>query len=193
MVSIVMTVYDEPLEMVARQVGKVKSLYPTSDVVLFYDGVPSLPIDGVIHVNPEMHLKTNADAGKWMHLWLSAFLENSSYPYMLKIDPDTKLFGPIQQLPTESAVFGSISRFNVGTVRYFRIHGGGVGYSRSMVETLVERKWFLASEFVNNRRFLDQEDLMLAHVIEREGLRCIDHMEFACGRPVTELTAIAHR
>ena len=193
MISIVMTIYDEPLEMVARQVDTVKSLYPTSDVVLFYDGVPSLPIDGVIHVNPGAHLKTNTDAGRWMHLWLSAFLENSSHPYMLKIDPDTKLFGPIQQLPTESAVFGSISRFNVGAVRYFRIHGGGVGYSRSMVKTLVDQRWFLSSEFANNRRFLDQEDLMLAYVVEREGLRCIDHVEFACGRPVTGLTAIAHR
>lgn len=193
MITIVMTVYDEPLEMVARQVGRIRSLYPASTVVLFYDGVPTLPIDNVIHVNHGQHLKTRFDAGKWMHLWLSSFLENSSDPYMLKIDPDTELIQPITNLPTEASVFGSVRIFYVGWNRYFRIHGGGCGYSRSMVERLVTNKWFLSPEFVNNLRFLDQEDVMLAYVIEREHLNCIDHAEFSCGRPITPTTAVAHR
>lgn len=193
MITIIMTVYDEPLEMVARQVDKIRILYPNSTVVLFYDGVPTMPISNVIHVNHGQHLKTRFDAGKWMHLWLSAFLENSDDPYMLKIDPDTNLIRPIVNLPDESSVFGSIRIFHVGRTRYFRIHGGGCGYSRSMVEKIVSNKWFLSSEFVNNLRFLDQEDVMLAHVIEREKLHWIDHPEFSCGRPITNITAVAHR
>jgi hypothetical protein len=188
-----MTVYDEPLEMVARQVDKIRILYPNSTVVLFYDGVSTHPIPNVIHVNHGQHLKTRYDAGKWMHLWLSAFLENSSDPYMLKIDPDTELIQPIANLPVGEAVFGSVRIFYVGRTRYFRIHGGGCGYSRSMVEKLVTNRWFLSTEFINNLRFLDQEDVMLAHVIERERLNCIDHIEFSCGRPITPKTAVAHR
>lgn len=193
MITIVMTVYDEPLEMVTRQVEQIRLLYPNATTVLFYDGVPSLPIPDVIHVNHGRHLKTRYDAGKWMHLWLSSFLENSGDPYMLKIDPDTELLRPIANLPSESSVFGTTRRFSIGRNRYFRIHGGGCGYSRSMVERLVTNKWFESSEFVNNLRFLDQEDVMLAHVIEREHLTCIDHPEFACGRPTTNITAVAHR
>jgi hypothetical protein len=188
-----MTVYDESLEMVTRQVDRIRELYPNSTVILFYDGVPSMPIPNVIHVNHGRHLKTKTDAGKWMHLWLSSFLENSSDPYMLKIDPDTQLLRPISNLPTESSVFGSIRIFHVGRTRYFRIHGGGVGYSRSMVERIVSNKWFESPEFISNFRFLDQEDVMLAHVIEREKLHWIDHSEFSCGRPITDITAVAHR
>lgn len=187
-----MTVYDEPFEMVAHQVDCIRTLYPNSTIILFYDGVPTMPISDVIHVNPGRHLKTKFDAGNWMHLWLSAFLENSSDPYMLKIDPDTKLLRPIANLPDDPSVFGTARIFYVGTHRYFRIHGGGVGYSRSMVERIVANKWFESIEFVNNRRFLDQEDVMLAHVIDREKLKWVDHPEFSCGRPITDITAVAH-
>jgi len=193
MITFVMTVYDEPLEMVARQVERIRLLYPNATTVLFYDGVPSLPISDVIHVNHGKHLKTRYDAGKWMHLWLSAFLENSDNSYMLKIDPDTELLRPIVNLPTASTVFGSYRIFHVGKTRYFRIHGGGCGYSRSMVERIVTNRWFTSDTFVNNLQFLDQEDVMLAHVIERERLAWFDHSEFSCGRPITPTTAVAHR
>lgn len=193
MITIVMTVYDEPLKMVAGQVDRIRTLYPNSTIVLFYDGIPTMPISDVIHVNHGQHLKTRYDAGKWMHLWLSAFLENSDDPYMLKIDPDTELIRPISILPTTPSVFGSYRIFHIGKTRYFRIHGGGCGYSRQMVERIVVNKWFLSDTFVNNLRFLDQEDVMLANVIERERLNWIDHPEFACGRPKTNITAVAHR
>lgn len=192
--TIILTVYNESLNEVVGQVSNVKELYPQSTIVLCYDGVAEHPIDGVVHVRFSERLKTRSSTGVWMHKWLSAFLDNSDSDYMLKLDPDTILVKPIKNWPVGEVVFGTV-RIIRWSPKYeiLRIHGGGCGYSRSMVKRIVDNEWLLSPEFVNNPRFQDQEDVMLAHLIKTYSLNYYDHPEFSCGCPISDITSVAHQ
>lgn len=193
MLAIILTVYFEPIELVKKQVDKIHELYPTSDVILFYDGVIEMPIKNVTHVVSPCHLKTSASAGLWANEWMRAYLSHSKKPYMLKIDPDTTLIKPLSYYPVGDVVFGSTRTIKIGRDVIFRIHGGGCGYSRSLVNRMVAEKMWESPEFINNVRFLDQEDVMLAYLIQRYSIHCVDHGEFSCGRKITTNTSVAHK
>ena len=193
-VAIILTVYDEPFEMVRDQVQKIMEFYPNSMIILCYDGVPDYPLDGVVHHRFTTQLKTRETAGIWMDSWLRAFLAYSDADYMLKLDPDTAVLKRIEHWPEGEVVFGTTRSIQwTPELEIFRIHGGGCGYSRPMVQRIVDSEWLHSSEFVKNPRFQDQEDVMLAHLIRKHNLNCYNHPEFSCGAPVTEITSIAHR
>ena len=195
-VAIILTVYTEPVEEVIQQVNRIKELYPLSDIILCYDGVEPHDISGVVNVKFEVPLKRRATVGKWVESWFRAYLDNSSADYMLKLDPDTGLIKPIEFWPPGEVVFGSLIKKKTVMGNYVRwlMHGGGVGYSRSMVVKILENKWLQSSMFVNDIRFEDQEDIVTTYIFRKNGLNCIDHPEFANGiyRTPTEKASIRH-
>ncbi len=194
-IGIVLTVYNEPLEMVSSQVATLKRVYPNADIILCYDAVDPLPIDGVVHVKFAQRLKTRASAGRWAHEWMKAFLEHSDGEYMLKLDPDTGIIKPIEFWPQGEVIFGTVLDFDIGGgSRIFLIHGGGVGYSRSMVQRFVDNEWLLSNRFVNNICFQDQEDIIISRLVLENKLTYVDHPEIANGMHRTQnaSTSIRH-
>jgi hypothetical protein len=75
------------------------------------------------------HLKTIASGGLWVERYLSFYLEHSSSPYLIKLDPDTGVHRSIAYIPEEADVFGSYANGYLDS--------NSCGFTREAVITIV--------------------------------------------------------
>ena len=131
----------DELEICLKQLRQV---YRNSRLVIRSDGDPDPKIDSIAKAyGGDCHygerLMGIEKGGLIVHEMLRLFLTDPT-PYLLKIDPDTRIFRPFKALPKFSCVFGTAQRQG----ELFSIQGGCLGMTLE-----VAKRWYAADFFLD--------------------------------------------
>jgi hypothetical protein len=176
-------------------ITKVNDVYPGSDVFLIEDGVEQKTFTGCRQFKETDHLKVPMCGGAWTHRYLQKYLKLSEADYLIKLDPDTKVLNPVQDLPEKMAIFAAVSERKAPNGTVHRVpHGGALGFTRNVAEWLVSSNAFLDQRFMSNIRYRSQQDIMLRDLAAWRELPLIDRPDFACGptRKKTKTSTFYH-
>jgi hypothetical protein len=180
----VMHVHNDDDQLVTSNVNRINSLYPESSMVLIYDGVP---VRG--HVCVEIagdRLKIAGKLGQWTERYLKTFLDTDK-PYLIKIDPDTKVHRPIVNLPDPS-VECIFCRMGVDRVP----HGGALGFTRPMAERLLSSGWLHDPTVLRYHIHHAYQDQMLRTIVWSKKLSVSVRRDFGWVGHETEDTTFSH-
>lgn len=131
------TVYDE-WELTKRNVSDTHKYHPSAQVIVLSDG--TCPISNSLELISKERLKLPDSGGTWVHNYLATFLSESDKPYLIKIDPDTKLHRAIRVIPKSYDVWGYIHTHSSGRPV---IESNSIGLTRTAVSTIVESNYLL--------------------------------------------------
>lgn len=194
MIAFVVTVYKESEQQVGDLIRRIHSLYPESEIVVCFDGVPGYDLIDVKAVMkwPE-HLKVSQYGGLWTHQWMTDALKNTAAPYIVKLDPGSQLLKPLEYYPSVSSIFGDIWEADMGDGRLQIVASGGViGYASEIMREIVTGGWMLDKAYISNLRFRAHNDIMVGHMIKARNLPHFKHPEFVCGRKPSPDTSFYH-
>ena len=192
MITFIINYHGEPVSAVEVRVAKLKEFYG-ADVRVFILG------DGVAYQGPSESMafpcmKLPENGGAWTHRYLKFFLEHSSAPYLIKIDPDTQVLAQANDLPDTDCVFCRVREVLHGRILFRFPAGGALGFTRGMAETLVAGEYFLQDRYKSDVRYGNYNDLMLRDIVQRNGLNLVDRPDFCCGgRPLHSGASFHHK
>ena len=180
----VMHVHNDDDQLVTSNVNRINSLYPESSVVLIYDGVPVRGHDCTEIAGDR--LKVAGKLGRWTERYLNIFLESST-THLIKIDPDTKVHRPIENLPDPSTecIF---CRMAIDQVP----HGGALGFTRPMANRLLSERWLTDGFLLRYHQHYAYQDQMLRTVVWNKRLKVQNRRDFGWVGKETPTTTFSH-
>lgn len=181
MICFAIHAFNEPPERVIKTVAALRWAYPGCQVIFIEDGGRHYMIAGVPSITGE-RLKTPENGGRWTNRYLSLFLAQSTFDILIKVDPDTEVIKPASNFPKGNVIFSSVYTHNLGHGRTWRVpHGGALGFTRDAAREILSMRTMLNPRFINNPRYGQWNDVMLADVIEWRNMNLLERQDFACG------------
>lgn len=161
-----------------RAVDRLREVYPDSEMLVGYDGVPSLGISGAENILLP-RAKTPAHGGLWTHRYLSLALSRTRMKYIMRVDADTDVIARAH-LSYDSGIFGQHRNIGTEGAPHWVIHGAALGYTRVTAEQIVSNGWMLDQRFVNSKMKTIDDAMLLSMATER-GISVHHRPDFACG------------
>lgn len=177
-----MHVYRDEPRTVQVTLDQLNDVYPGSDILLIEDGLRFPPFKGCQQLKEPERLKIAKYGGAWTHRYLERYLSLSQAPYLIKLDPDTKVNKAATDLPQGLAIFCSVGKLKTRTGEIDLLpHGGALGFTRMAAEWIVSHRIFLAQELRGSPRYFDQQDAMFRDLAKKHLLTFTDRDDFVCG------------
>lgn len=180
-----MHVYQDGVDLVARNVSQIRKLYPAAELTLIYDGISTRGYD--CNEIAGDRLKVAGKLGHWTERYLKIFLATNK-PYVIKIDPDTNILRTVQNLPdpTKPTIF---CRMGLDRVP----HGGALGFTRPMAESILSNGWMTDIVLLRGHERHAYQDQMLRTVVWKKKLKVQVRRDFGwAGHETDEMTFSHH-
>lgn len=174
MFCFLINIYKEDVEQIKNLVKQIKSFYPNNDIVLVYDGVDKICIDGCVEIMGE-RLKYPYHDGRWTQRYLKEYLNTSKSEYLIKLDPDCSVVKQYTIPKNYIGVFGYVNLIGLGEWNYI-LQGGRYGIDRTSVESIVASNKL----FSNFEKYKNIQDLMMTDVLHQLNIKstiCKDFMD----------------
>ena len=184
--AFIVHVFCEKKDDVEITISKIKNFYPNSPVFIIYDGVQRHFHLGTIE--KEMcRVKIPGNFGEFTHRYLNVFLDETNCDYVIKIDPDTKVWKKILNLPdpTLPITFCRMSSDGIP-------HGGAIGYTRPMAKLLVNSGCFIDSQLLKIHQNHAQQDSMYKEIIGLKKLHVQVRRDFGWIGKENDSTVFSH-
>ena len=184
MTLFVMHVHSDDDSCVERNVAQLRLLYPTDKLVLIYDGVSARGHDCTEIAGDR--LKVAGELGRWTERYLKLFLDTDC-SYLIKVDPDTNILRPARNFPdpASSTIF---CRMGIDRVP----HGGALGFTRPMAETLISSGWLTDEVLLRYHKHHAYQDQMLRTIVWSKKLSIQVRRDFGWVGHETDDTTFSH-
>jgi hypothetical protein len=138
------------VELLQKCLTQLRRVYPQSRLILRADGDPNPDIAKIAEeYQAEFHygerLFIIEKGGQIVHEMLRIFLEKNETRYLFKIDPDTRIVRPFNELPDIPCVFGSVQHQG----ELFSIQGGCLGITLDIAQEFYKSGFFLDAALGN--------------------------------------------
>lgn len=178
MICFFIYVFDEEATEVQAAIDRLNDVYPDCQVLVGYDGVPSLDVRGAENIELS-RAKVPALGGLWTHRYLALALARTRCRYIMRVDSDTEVIRRAN-IAYEDGIFGQYRNIGSAQRPHWVIHGAALGFTRKAAETIVANGWMLAPRFVNSA-FKTIDDVMLVSMAHERGIPIYGREDFACG------------
>lgn len=185
-IAFVMHVFDERADEVAINVAALKTFYPGAYIFLIYDGVSCQGHSDVIECEFD-RVKIPGKFGTFTHRYLKLCLDKTDCDYIIKIDPDTRIWNTVSYLPdpTLQTIFCRM------TYNYIP-HGGALGYTRPMAKLLVDSGWLINERLLCRHADHPHQDPIHKELIWAKQLHVQVRHDFGWIGYETENTVFSH-
>jgi hypothetical protein len=127
-----LTTYKE-MELTLFTLSKLREFHANSQVICLSDGVDysqhsDFFLSNGILYKQAPHLKTISTGGLWVRRYLRTYLNLSTKPYLIKIDPDTGVYRTIRCIP-QAPIFGTYTSTHIDS--------NSMGMKREAVEMII--------------------------------------------------------
>ena len=141
--SFYLNVYHD-VDLLPECLTQFRKVYPQSRLILRADGDPNPAIAEIAQeYNGEYHYGERLfiidKGGRIVHEMLRIFLANNETRYLFKIDPDTRVVRPFNELPDVPCVFGTVQHQG----ELFSIQGGCLGMTLDIAQKFYHSEFFL--------------------------------------------------
>lgn len=170
----IINIYKEDVEQIKHLIKQIKTFYPICDIILIYDGVDKITIDGCIEISGD-RLKYPYQDGRWTQRYLKEYLSRSDAEYLIKLDPDCSVIKEYIIPMDYIGVFGYVNLIGLGKWNYI-LQGGRYGIDRGSVKLIVESEKLLS----NFEKYKNIQDLMMTDVLHQLNIKstiCKDFMD----------------